>query len=156
MGTLQSSARLGLYVSYARCVYGSIYPSLYYGIVDQGNHTLLGRNGRNAAVSCRSECGSVTLHHPQRTFVLMLWYPCPLTDRRPALLAVLKSMLVTYSHLLNALLAPPPPAASGAPPEFARHLEWIKVLSQNLMAAANDMRPVQVTQYSCNTMGHAD
>ncbi len=66
------------------------------------------------------------------------------TDRRPALLTILKSMLVTYSHLLNALLAPPPTATANAPPDWQRHLEWITVMAQNVMAAANDMRPVQV------------
>ncbi|KAI0803313.1 MED7 protein-domain-containing protein [Irpex lacteus] len=71
-------------------------------------------------------------------------YPAdPSIDRRPALLAVLKSMLVTYSHLLDALLLPPPTASSTEPPEWHRHIEWITVLAQNLMAAANDMRPVQ-------------
>ena len=29
-------------------------------------------------------------------------------------------------------------------PEWQRYVEWITVLSQNLMAAANDLRPVQV------------
>jgi hypothetical protein len=67
-----------------------------------------------------------------------------LSDRRPALLTILKSTLVTYSHLLNALLAPPPTSSSNGPPEWQRHVEWITVMSQNLMAAANDLRPVQV------------
>ncbi|OBZ76142.1 Mediator of RNA polymerase II transcription subunit 7 [Grifola frondosa] len=71
-------------------------------------------------------------------------YPAdPSIDRRPALRAILRSLLVTYSHLLNALLAPPPTPASAAPPEWQRHVEWITVLAQNVMAAANDLRPVQ-------------
>ena len=65
-------------------------------------------------------------------------------DRRLALLSILKSMLVTYSSFLGALLAPPPSAASNAPPEWHRQVEWITVLAQNVMAAANDLRPVQV------------
>jgi mediator of RNA polymerase II transcription subunit 7 len=65
------------------------------------------------------------------------------TDRRPALQSVLRSLLVTYSALTKSLLAPPPPPGSAAPPEWARHVEWITVLAQNLMAAANDLRPVQ-------------
>lgn len=34
------------------------------------------------------------------------------------------------------------------PPDWQRHVEWINVLSQNLMAAANDLRPVQVRQFT--------
>ena len=52
-------------------------------------------------------------------------------------------MLVTYSHMLNALLAPPPTMTNTAPPEYVRYLEWIAVMAQNIMAAANDLRPVQ-------------
>ncbi|KAJ3556059.1 hypothetical protein NM688_g2237 [Phlebia brevispora] len=71
-------------------------------------------------------------------------YPAdPSIDRRPALLTILKSMLVAYSHLLNALLAPPPTTSSTVPPDYPRYLEWITVMAQNIMAAANDMRPVQ-------------
>lgn len=71
-------------------------------------------------------------------------YPAdPSIDRRPALLAVLRSMLVTYSNLTDAILAPPPAPSSPAIPEWQRHLEWITILGQNLMAAANDLRPVQ-------------
>ncbi|KAI0275163.1 MED7 protein-domain-containing protein [Gloeopeniophorella convolvens] len=64
-------------------------------------------------------------------------------DRRPALQAILKSMLVTYSSLLGSLLAPPPSITSNAPPDWHRQVEWITVLAQNVMAAANDLRPVQ-------------
>ncbi|GJE87557.1 Med7 domain-containing protein [Phanerochaete sordida] len=73
-------------------------------------------------------------------------YPTdPTVDRRPALLSIMKTMLVTYSHLLNALLMPPPTTSSGpgAQPEWVRHVEWITVMAQNLLAAANDLRPVQ-------------
>jgi len=64
-------------------------------------------------------------------------------DRRPALLSILKSMLVTYSSFLGDLLAPPPPTASNVPPEWQRRVDWITILAQNVMAAANDLRPVQ-------------
>ncbi|KZT63610.1 hypothetical protein DAEQUDRAFT_733615 [Daedalea quercina L-15889] len=71
-------------------------------------------------------------------------YPAdPGVDRRPALSNILRSMLVTYSQLLDALLAPPPTASSMAPPEWQKQVEWITVLAQNIMAAANDLRPVQ-------------
>lgn len=69
-------------------------------------------------------------------------------DRRPALVAIMKSMLVSYSHLLNALLAPPPNGPSEGPSDHTRHLEWIRILAQNIMAAANDMRPVQVRHHA--------
>jgi mediator of RNA polymerase II transcription subunit 7 len=59
-------------------------------------------------------------------------------------------MLVTYSKLLNALLAPPrTTSTSDVPPDWQKYVEWITVLSQNIMAAANDLRPVQVC-YACN------
>ncbi|PFH54843.1 hypothetical protein AMATHDRAFT_134468 [Amanita thiersii Skay4041] len=71
-------------------------------------------------------------------------YPAePNVDRRPALLSILRSILVTYSALTASLLLPPPPPDSTIPPEWQRHVEWITVLSQNIMAAANDLRPVQ-------------
>ncbi|KAK7463864.1 hypothetical protein VKT23_005799 [Stygiomarasmius scandens] len=73
-------------------------------------------------------------------------YPAePHVDRRPALQSILRSMLVTYSHLTSSLLAPPPTASSqpDVPPEWQQHVEWITVLGQNLMAAANELRPVQ-------------
>lgn len=54
-------------------------------------------------------------------------------------------MLVTYSNLTDTMLAPPPPPSSAAVPEWQRHVEWITILAQNLMAAANDLRPVQVS-----------
>jgi len=53
-------------------------------------------------------------------------------------------MLVTYSNLTDTMLAPPPLPSSAATPEWQRHIEWITILAQNLMAAANDLRPVQV------------
>ncbi|KAH0838154.1 mediator complex, subunit Med7 [Lanmaoa asiatica] len=76
-------------------------------------------------------------HHIPRALIIIS------LDRRPALLSILRSLLVTYSNLTGAILAPPPPPHSTAPPEWQRHVEWITVLAQNLMAAANDLRPVQ-------------
>lgn len=45
---------------------------------------------------------------------------------------------------MSSLLLPPPPVTAEAPPEWQRHVDWISVLTTNLMAAANDLRPVQV------------
>lgn len=67
----------------------------------------------------------------------------PSVDRRPALRSILRSLLVTYSKLLSSLLAPPPTNSSEGEVEWKQHLEWINILAQNIMAAANDLRPVQ-------------
>jgi hypothetical protein len=69
-------------------------------------------------------------------------------DRRPALLSILRSMLVAYSALTGSLLEPPPPISSDVQPEWKRNAEWINVMAQNLMAAANDLRPVQASDLS--------
>jgi mediator of RNA polymerase II transcription subunit 7 len=61
-------------------------------------------------------------------------------------------MLATYSSFLGALLAPPPSVASSAPPEWHRQVEWITVLAQNVMAAANDLRPVQVRSFAFDAL----
>lgn len=93
-----------------------------------------GRCCRYVFVVCHSIC--ISFRPPISTL---------LADRRVALLTILKSMLVTYSSFLGALLAPPPSTSSSdAPPEWHRQVEWITVLAQNIMAAANDLRPVQV------------
>ena len=67
----------------------------------------------------------------------------PSVDRRPALRSILRSILVTYSKLLDSLLAPPPTSSSQLEAEWKQHLEWINILAQNIMAAANDLRPMQ-------------
>lgn len=46
--------------------------------------------------------------------------------------------------MLSSVLAPPPSLASNALPDWQRLLEWITIMSQNIMSAANDLRPVQV------------
>ncbi|KAJ7631210.1 MED7 protein-domain-containing protein [Roridomyces roridus] len=67
----------------------------------------------------------------------------PSVDRRPALLSILRSLLVTYSQLTSSVLAPPPTMDQTEPPEWQGHVEWTNVLGLNLMAAANELRPVQ-------------
>ncbi|EGN97844.1 hypothetical protein SERLA73DRAFT_182601 [Serpula lacrymans var. lacrymans S7.3] len=71
-------------------------------------------------------------------------YPAdPGFDRRPALLAILRSFLVSYSTLTSSLLVPPASLSSTAPAEWQQHVDWVTILSQNILAAANDLRPVQ-------------
>lgn len=66
-------------------------------------------------------------------------------DRRPALKSILTTMLFTYSSFLSSVVAPtPPPYAAEIPPDWDRLLEWMRVMGQNLIAAANDLRPIQV------------
>lgn len=67
-----------------------------------------------------------------------------LSDRRPALQAVLRTLLHTYSSFLSSILAPPPSQTSDVPPDWQRLVEWMRVMGQNIMGAANDLRPVQV------------
>lgn len=43
------------------------------------------------------------------------------------------------SSLLN-----PPPIHTEEPPEWRKNIEWLRILGQNLMAAANELRPIQV------------
>jgi len=79
-------------------------------------------------------------------------YPAdPTVDRRPALLSILRSLLSSYSSLLKSLLAPPPSALSPEPPEWQAHIEWMTVMAQNIMSAANDLRPVQA-RYNLEAM----
>ncbi|KAI0034132.1 MED7 protein-domain-containing protein [Vararia minispora EC-137] len=78
-------------------------------------------------------------------------YPADRTvDRKPILLSILKSMLVAYSTLLKSLLLPPPSnpvidpqTGQPLPPEWDRQVHWIQTLAQNILAAANELRPVQ-------------
>ncbi|KAF7347625.1 Mediator of RNA polymerase II transcription subunit 7 [Mycena venus] len=53
------------------------------------------------------------------------------------------SLSFPQTAVLHSLLAPPPTMSATGPPEWQGHVEWITVLGQNLMAAANDLRPVQ-------------
>ncbi|KAF8516531.1 mediator complex, subunit Med7 [Hysterangium stoloniferum] len=71
-------------------------------------------------------------------------YPSdPTVDRRPALKSVLSTLLFTYSSFLSSIIAPPPPLGSDVPPDWHRLLEWMRIMGQNIMGAANDLRPVQ-------------
>lgn len=66
-------------------------------------------------------------------------------DHRPALRKLLRTTLVTFNELLGALLVPPShdPGAQ-QPPEFVEHIEWLRLNATNMIAAVNELRPVQV------------
>jgi MED7 protein len=119
----------------------------------QRDHPLSWRGGRSSAVprGRRRRYDAFVVVCPR---ILPTHFGGP--DRRLALSSILKSMLVTYSSFLGALLAPPPSAASNAPPEWHRQVEWITVLAQNVMAAANDLRPVQVRPFVLCPCVHVD
>ncbi len=59
---------------------------------------------------------------------------------------MLHTILVTYHTLLGTLLVPPPPLVQGVAqePEWVQHLAWIRVVALNMIAAINELRPVQV------------
>ncbi|KAF8579027.1 hypothetical protein K439DRAFT_1648606 [Ramaria rubella] len=74
---------------------------------------------------------------------IQLYPENPTADRRPALQAVLRTLLHTYSSFLSSILVPPPSHMSDLPPDWQRLVEWMRVMGQNIMGAANDLRPVQ-------------
>ena len=104
----------------------------------EGKNTIFSRTRRKSTLPIKSHYRCSKADLPSKIKASQ-WLR---SDRRPALRSVLHSLLVTYSSLLASLLAPPP-ISEDTPPEWRRHVEWITVLSQNLMAAANDLRPVQ-------------
>jgi len=67
----------------------------------------------------------------------------PTVDRRPALQSVLRSLLQTYSSFLSSILVPPPSQVHNIQPDWQRLVEWMRIMGQNIMGAANDLRPVQ-------------
>jgi len=70
----------------------------------------------------------------------------PSIDRRPALQAILRTLLASYTNLLSAVVQPPLTTSdwkANREPEWTRHSNWIYVMGQNIMAAANEMRPAQ-------------
>ncbi|KAL0951461.1 hypothetical protein HGRIS_008149 [Hohenbuehelia grisea] len=69
-----------------------------------------------------------------------LYPPDPSVDRRPALLSILRSLLVAYSNLISTALIPP---ISGGYEAWNTQADWLTTLAQNLMGAANELRPMQ-------------
>ncbi|KZW03574.1 hypothetical protein EXIGLDRAFT_758922 [Exidia glandulosa HHB12029] len=70
----------------------------------------------------------------------------PSVDRRPHLKSILRTLLSSYTQLLDAVVQPPPTTSMGgdaAVPEWQAHLQWMHTMGQNLMAAANELRPAQ-------------
>lgn len=67
-------------------------------------------------------------------------------DHRPALRKLLRTILVTYNELLGALLIPPShDTALQQSPEFIQHIDWLRLSVTNMIAAINELRPVQVS-----------
>lgn len=119
--------------------------------VDERNNSYFEGNGRDATLSGRSYSWYVSVSSPQFLDSRSPYY----LDRRPALKSILTTMLFTYSSFLGSIVSPPPPPyAEEIPPDWHRLLEWMRVTGQNLIAAANDLRPIQVRLqgYMLNTL----
>ncbi len=113
-------------------------------LLGQRDYPLVSRAGRTPVIPAGPKRRYVFhLTTYMRDSVNVLAVPLACADRRPALRSILRSLLVTYSKLLSSLLAPPPTNSSEGEVEWKQHLEWINILAQNIMAAANDLRPVQ-------------
>ena len=106
---------------------------------DKRANTDVGRDGRHSIIPRGPYCWYV--YRPLSS-VSIKRYPL---DRRPALQAVLRTLLHTYSSFLSSILVPPPSQTSDVPPDWQRLVEWMRVMGQNIMGAANDLRPVQVS-----------
>ncbi|KAF8341294.1 MED7 protein-domain-containing protein [Cantharellus anzutake] len=65
-------------------------------------------------------------------------------DHREDLHKMLRTILVTYHRLVGALLIPPHPVAQE--PEWVQHMEWIRIVTLNMVAAVNELRPVQARE----------
>ncbi|KAF9503898.1 hypothetical protein BS47DRAFT_1386358 [Hydnum rufescens UP504] len=67
------------------------------------------------------------------------------TDHRPALQKLLQTLLLEYHSLVGALLIPPPPMLPDVPQEplWAKHIDWIGLVALNMVAAVNELRPIQ-------------
>ena len=53
--------------------------------------------------------------------------------------------------MLKTLPLPPPNPQSEEEPEWRKYVEWLTIMSQNIMSAANDLRPVQA-RYNLEAM----
>ena len=96
---------------------------------------------RWAAPSCIRRIPQSVCSYPRRSLCI---HTITLSDRRPALQSVLRSLLQTYSSFLSSILLPPPSQVNSTQPDWQRLVEWMRVMGQNIMGAANDLRPVQV------------
>ena len=77
----------------------------------------------------------------------------PLADRATSLQTLLQALLISYTSLISALLAPPPSLPTLPPPgpngelpptEPERLVEHIRIISSNMHHLVNELRPVQV------------
>lgn len=74
-------------------------------------------------------------------------------DRKQSLQTLLRALLLTYTQLLDALLAPPPSLAHPLPPlpdgrhaptDPERLTEHMRLIAINMHYLVNELRPVQV------------
>ncbi|BGP20020.1 hypothetical protein JCM10213v2_008155 [Rhodosporidiobolus nylandii] len=76
-------------------------------------------------------------------------------DRKASLLTLLRTLIVTYTHLLDSLLTPPPslahprpplPDGSQAPTDPERLTEHMRLVAINMHYLVNELRPVQARE----------
>lgn len=70
----------------------------------------------------------------------------PCTDRKTSLQSLLRTLLISYTQLLDALLTPPPSLAHPQPPraDVERLTEHMQLVAVNMHYLVNELRPVQV------------
>lgn len=68
------------------------------------------------------------------------------TDRKTSLQSLLRTLIITYTQLLDALLTPPPSLAHPQPPrsDVERLTEHMRLVAINMHYLVNELRPVQV------------
>ncbi|KIJ46362.1 hypothetical protein M422DRAFT_778408 [Sphaerobolus stellatus SS14] len=102
-------------------------------ILDEGEYTVFGETWPTTErIASLGQLGGTQLYPED-----------PTVDRRPALQSVLSTLLFTYSNFLSSVIAPPVPPNEDRKPDWDDLLNWMRIMGQNLIGAANDLRPVQ-------------
>ncbi|KPV71948.1 uncharacterized protein RHOBADRAFT_331, partial [Rhodotorula graminis WP1] len=75
-------------------------------------------------------------------------WPTPRTDRKTSLQSLLRTLLISYTQLLDALLTPPPSLAHPQPPrsDIERLTEHMQLVAVNMHYLVNELRPVQARE----------